>query len=101
MEHKFPIIKTAFDILSTLVLRDHSKWRANKNKLGEGNNAHQNFCYKNNKETKILTHHEITDCMAEQIESLITEVYKESKLWIHPNLRRPGFSLTFYITFVM
>ena len=54
-----------------------------------------------NKETKILTHHEIIDCMAEQIESVITQMYKESKLWIHPNLRRPGFSLTFYITFVM
>ena len=32
MEHNFTNIKTAFDILSTLVLKDQSKWRANKNK---------------------------------------------------------------------
>ena len=31
MEHNFTNIKTAFDILSTLVLKDQSKWRANKN----------------------------------------------------------------------
>ena len=40
-------------------------------------------------EIKILTDH---DSMAEQIQSVITQVCKESKLWIHPNLRRPSFS---------
>ena len=33
---------------------------------------------------KILTRHEINDCIAQQIESVITQVCKESKLWIHP-----------------
>ena len=47
-----------------------------------------------NNERKILTHHEITDCIAERIESVIPQVYKESKLWIHPNLRQPSFSFT-------
>ena len=35
MEHNFANIKTAFDFLSTLVLRDQSKWRANKSEHGE------------------------------------------------------------------
>ena len=35
MEHNFTNIKTAFDILSTLVLKDQSKWSANKNEHGE------------------------------------------------------------------
>ena len=35
VEHNFANIKTAFDFLSTLVLRDQSKWRANKNEHGE------------------------------------------------------------------
>ena len=35
MEHNFANIKTAFDFLSTLVLRDQSKWRANKNEHGK------------------------------------------------------------------
>ena len=42
-------------------------------------------------ERKILTNHEIIDRIAEQIESGI----KESKLWIYPNLRQPGFSFTY------
>ena len=33
--HKFANIQTAFDILSTLVLRDNSKWRANKSEHGK------------------------------------------------------------------
>ena len=37
-----------------------------------------------NNERKILTHREIFDCITEQIESVITQVRKESKLWIHP-----------------
>ena len=40
-------------------------------------------------ERKILTDH---DRMAGQIQSVIAQVCKESKLWIHPNLRRPSFS---------
>ena len=42
-------IQTAFDILSKLVLRDHSKWRANKTEHGKGDNAHPNFHSKSNK----------------------------------------------------
>ena len=49
MEHKFPDIKTAFDFLSTLVLRDQSKWRTNKNKNGEGYNAHPKVRSKSHK----------------------------------------------------
>ena len=47
-----------------------------------------------NNERKIPTHHEIIDCIAEKIESVITQVCKETKLWIYPNLRRPNFSFT-------
>ena len=54
---------------------------------------------------KKLTHHEIIDRIAEQTASLIIQVSKESKLRIHRNLRRPGFSFTYsfkltYINFV-
>ena len=52
-----------------------------------------------NDERKILTHHEIIDRIAEQIESVITQVCKESKLWIHPNLWRPSFSFTYSFKF--
>ena len=45
-----------------------------------------------NNDRKFLTNHEIIDRTAEQIESVITQVCKESKFWIHPNLRRPSFS---------
>ena len=38
-----------------------------------------------NNERKKLTNHEIIDPTAEQTESVITQVCKESKLWIHPN----------------
>ena len=43
------LIQSAFDILSTLVLRDHSKWKPNKNEHGEGDNAYPNFYSKSNK----------------------------------------------------
>ena len=49
MEHKLTNMQTAFDILSTLVLRDYSKWTSNKDERGEGNNAHPNFRSKSNK----------------------------------------------------
>ena len=35
MEHNFVNIKTEYDVLSTLVLRDQSKWRANKSEHGK------------------------------------------------------------------
>ena len=52
-----------------------------------------------NNETKILTHHEIIDCIAEQIESVITQVCKESKLWNHSNLRWPSFLFSYSFKF--
>ena len=39
------------------------------------------------------------DCIAEQIVSVITQVCKELKLWIHPNLRRPSFSFIYSFKF--
>ena len=36
-----------------------------------------------NNERKRLTHQEINDCIAEQIEPVIFQVRKEPKLWIH------------------
>ena len=41
---------------------------------------------------KCLTDHEIIDRIAEQIESVITQMCRESKFWIHLNSRRPSFS---------
>ena len=38
-----------------------------------------------NNDRKLLTDHEIIDCTAEQIESVITQVCEESKFWIHPS----------------
>ena len=56
-------MQTALDFVSTLVLKDHSKWKANKNEHGEGDNAHPNVRSKSyNNERKILTHHEIRNC---------------------------------------
>ena len=42
-------MQTAFNFLSTLVLLDHSKWRANKNEHGKVDIAHPKVCPKNNK----------------------------------------------------
>ena len=47
-----------------------------------------------NNKRKILTHQEVIGRIAEQIKSVITQVCKESKLWIHSNLRRPSFSFS-------
>ena len=33
--------------------------------------------------------------IAEQTDSVVTQVCKESKLWIRPNLRQPSFSFTY------
>ena len=43
-----------------------------------------------NNEWKILTQYEIIDRIGEEIESVIMQVCKESKSWIHPNLQRPS-----------
>ena len=53
-----------------------------------------------NNERKILTHHGIIDHIAQQIVSVITQVCKESKLWIHPNLRSSNFSFTYSFKFI-
>ena len=56
-------MQTTLGFLSILVLKDHSKWKGNKNQNEEGNNAHHNICSKSsNIERKILTHHEIHHC---------------------------------------
>ena len=92
MEHKFANIQIAFHFLSVLKLRDHSKWRAKKSEHGEGIMLIGTFAPKviNNRRKK-LTDHEIIDRIAEQTVSVIIQVSKESKLRIHPNLRRPRF----------
>ena len=52
-----------------------------------------------NNERKILNDHEIIDRNAEQIDSVIIQLRKESKLWIHPNLRRQSFSFPYSFKF--
>ena len=42
---------------------------------------------------------EIIDRNAEQTESVITQVCKEQKLWIHPNLQRSSFSFSYSFKF--
>ena len=63
-----------------LVLKDQSKWRANKKEQGERHiMPTRMFVLKViNKERKILTSHEIIDLIAEQIALVITRVCKES-----------------------
>ena len=46
-------------------------------------------------ERKILNRHNIVNCIAEKVVSVIAQVCKESKSRIHPNLRRPNFSFTY------
>ena len=49
-------MQTALDFLSTLVLKDHSKCKANKSEHREGDNAHPNVSSKsNNNERKLLS----------------------------------------------
>ena len=54
-----------------------------------------------NNDRKSLIDHKIIDRIAEQIESVITQVYKELKFWIHPNpnLGRWRFSFTYSFKF--
>ena len=95
VEHKFANMQIASDFLSVLKLRDHSKWRAKKNEHGEGIILIRTCVLKViNIERKKLTHHEITDRIAEQTALVIIQMSKESKLRIHPNLRRPRFSFS-------
>ena len=49
-----------------------------------------------NDERKILTRHDIIDRITEKIVPVITQVCKETKLWIHPNLRRQISHLLIY-----
>ena len=92
-------MQTALGFLSTLVLKGHSKWKATKNEHGEGHNAHPKVRFKsNNNEKKLLTRHEIVDGIAENIASVITQLCKEAKLWIHPNIWRPNFSFTYSLS---
>ena len=52
-----------------------------------------------NIERKTLAHPELIDRMAEQIESVIAQLCKESNLWVHPNLQQASLSLTFSFKF--
>ena len=100
MERKFTNIQIAFDFLSVLKLRDHSKWRAKKNEHRQGIILIRTFVVKViYNERKKLTHHEIINCIAEQAESVIIQVGKESKLRIHLNLRRLHFSFIYSFKF--
>ena len=102
MEHNFANIKTAFDFfLSTLVLKDQSQWRANKSKQGTRGEVYRcimlirMFVLKViNNERKVLTRHEIINCIAEQIVLVINRVCKESM-----NLRRSSVSFTYLFKF--
>ena len=87
-------MQTALDFLSTLLLKDHSKSKGSKNEHEERDNGSKS----NNNERKISARHEIIDYIAEKM-SVITQVCKETKLWIHPNLRRPNFSFTYSLKF--
>ena len=51
-------------------------------------------------ERKILTHYDIINWIEEKIVSVITQVYQESKLRNHSNLRRPNFSFTYLLSFL-
>ena len=52
-----------------------------------------------NNETIYLTHHGIIDCTAHKIVSVIVQMCKETKLWIHPTLQRLNFSFTYSFKF--
>ena len=72
LNHKFANIQTAFDLLSALVLRDHSWWRARKSKHSKEMMLIRTFFLKGiNNDRKIFTHNEIIDRIVEQIVQLI------------------------------
>ena len=63
-----------------------------KTKKGRGIILIQRFILKaTNNERKFLTHNEFIDCIAEQIVLVMTQMWKDSKLWIHLNLRGSSF----------
>ena len=100
MEHKFANVQIAFDFLSILKLMDGSKWRTKKNEHGQGIMLIRTFVLKFiNNDRKKLTHHEIINRIAEQTALVTIQVSKESKLRIHPKLRRPCFSFTYSFKF--
>ena len=68
--------------------------------MGKGIMLIQRFVLKvTNNGRKILTYHEIIDLIAEQIVSVTTQVCKESKFWIHPNVPRPRFFFAYSFKF--
>ena len=81
VEQKFTNIQIAFDFLPVLILRDHSKWRANKDEYGEGIMLIRTFVLKviNNK-TKNEPIMKSLIALQNELESVITQVCKESKL---------------------
>ena len=56
-----------------------------------------------NNERKILIHREINDCISQQIGPVITQVWKESKLYIYPGANLRGqvslFTYSFKFTY--
>ena len=68
-------MQTALDFPSTLILKDNSNWKANKSEHGEGIMLIRTFVLKViSNDRKILIPHEIIDCIAENIVSVITQV---------------------------
>ena len=61
-------------------------------------NAHLIIRSQINNERKSLTHNNIIDCIAEQIESVIFQVCKESKLWIHQTCGGQVFYLLIHLS---
>ena len=55
MERKFANIQNAFDFLSVLIVRDHSKWWAKQKRTCRGDNAHPNVRSEWNKSCKKKT----------------------------------------------
>ena len=90
-------MQTGLDFLSALVLGlFHMESKHLKRPNVQTSKLIQTFILKVvNNERKILTHHEIVDDIAEQT----LPVCKESKLWIHRNLRRSNFSFTYLSKF--
>ena len=97
VEHNFANIQTAYGFLWTLV----SNLNAEQTKMNMETVIILIWRVVVKEEIiwKILIHHEITDDITEQIVSVIIQVCKELKLWIHPNLRRPSFSFTYSFKF--
>ena len=65
---------TERDFLSTHVLKHHSKWKANKNEYGEGDNARPKVRSKSNNSERVKEKFEpiMKSLIAEKIVSVIT-----------------------------